>query len=190
MGIAELLLIAAGLSMDAFAVAVGKGLSAKQCGTRHAVIAGAYFGIFQAVMPLIGYFFGEQFEEQITSFDHWVVFGLLSVIGANMIRESFSKEERSGNGSFGFKVMIVMALATSIDALAVGVTFALLPQVIPVAASVIIIGIITFLLSYVGVKIGAALGPRLKRGAEIAGGAILILIGVKILLEHLGVIHF
>jgi putative Mn2+ efflux pump MntP len=188
MGAVELLMIAVGLSMDAFAVAVGKGLCARECGTRHAVIAGAYFGIFQAVMPLIGYFFGTQFEERINAVDHWVVFGLLTVIGLNMIRESFSKSENRNNGSFRFKPMIIMALATSIDALAVGVTFALLhTDIVP---AVLTIGVITFSLSFVGVKLGAALGPRLKTGAEIAGGVILILIGVKILLEHLGVIGF
>lgn len=188
MGIVELLLIAVGLSMDAFAVALSKGLCAKQCGTRHAVIVGAYFGIFQAVMPLIGYFFGVQFEDRINAYDHWVVFGLLLIIGLNMIRESFSKEEKLGNGSFGFKSMIIMALATSIDALAVGITFALLhASIVP---SVLTIGAITFGLSYLGVKLGAALGPRFKSAAEIVGGIILILIGVKVLLEHLGIIGF
>lgn len=188
MGIVELLLIAVGLSMDAFAVALSKGLCAKQCGTRHAVIVGAYFGIFQAVMPLIGYFFGVQFMDRINAYDHWVVFGLLLIIGLNMIRESFSKEEKLGNGSFGFKSMIIMALATSIDALAVGITFALLhASIVP---SVLTIGAITFGLSYLGVKLGAALGPRFKSAAEIVGGIILILIGVKVLLEHLGIIGF
>ncbi len=189
MTIVELLLIAVGLSMDAFAVAVSKGLCAKECGSRHAVIVGAYFGIFQAVMPLLGYFFGEQFEDRISAFDHWIVFGLLAIIGINMIRESFSKEEKS-NSSFGFKSMIVMALATSIDALAVGVTFALLPQAMHILIAVLIIGVTTFLLSFFGVKLGAAIGPRLKKGAEIAGGVILILIGLKVLLEHLGIFHF
>jgi len=185
----ELLLIAVGLSMDAFAVAVSKGLCVKECKPRHAVIAGTYFGVFQAVMPLIGYFFGVQFADRINAYDHWVAFGLLALIGLNMIRESFSKEE-GGNGSFGFKSMIIMALATSIDALAVGVTFALLPQAIHILLSVLIIGAITFGLSYLGVKLGAAIGPRLKKGAEIAGGVILILIGVKVLLEHLNIIQF
>jgi len=179
-----------GLSMDAFAVAVSKGLCAKECGTRHAVITGAYFGIFQAVMPLIGYFFGVQFAERINAYDHWVAFGLLAIIGLNMIRESFSKEEKNSNGSFGFKSMMLMALATSIDALAVGVTFALLPQALHIAFVVLIIGVITFGISFLGVKLGAAIGPRLKKGAEIAGGVILILIGLKVLLEHLGFIHF
>jgi Predicted membrane protein len=183
----ELILIAIGLSMDAFAVAVGKGLCAKKCGIRPALITGAYFGIFQAVMPLIGYFFGIQFEEAIDAYDHWVVFGLLAVIGANMIREAFSKE-KPGNGSFGFKSMIVMALATSIDALAVGITFALLH--VSIVPSVLIIGAITFTLSFLGVKLGAALGLRLRSGAEIAGGVMLVLIGVKILLEHLGAVGF
>jgi putative Mn2+ efflux pump MntP len=190
MNFVELLLVAVGLSMDAFAVAVSKGLCAKECGTRHAVIAGAYFGIFQAVMPLIGYFFGEQFEERINAYDHWVVFGLLAIIGINMIRESFSKEEKNGNGSFGFKSMTLMALATSIDALAVGVTFALLPKELHIVFAVLIIGAITFGLSFLGVKLGAAIGPRLKKGAEIAGGVILILIGLKVLLEHLSIIRF
>jgi len=186
MGLTELLMIAAGLSMDAFAVSVGKGLSAKDCSTRHAVTAGAYFGVFQTVMPVAGFFLGAQFERYVNAVGHWVVFGLLCVIGANMIRESFGKAERSGNGSFGFKSMIPLALATSIDALAVGVTFALLhASLIP---SVLIIGAVTFLLSFAGVKLGVAIGPRLKSAAEIAGGAILIIIGLKVLLEHLGVI--
>ena len=190
MTIVELLLIAVGLSMDAFAVAVCKGLCAKECRPRHAVITGAYFGIFQAVMPLIGYFFGVQFANRINAYDHWIAFGLLVLIGLNMIRESFSKEEKTGNGSFGFKSMIFMALATSIDALAVGITFALLPQELHIGPAVLIIGVITFGLSYLGVKIGAAIGPRLKKGAEIAGGIILILMGVKILFEHLNIIQF
>lgn len=190
MGFIELLFIAVGLSMDAFAVSVSKGLCAKDCGTKHALTAGAYFGIFQAVMPLIGYFFGEQFEERITAYDHWVAFGLLVIIGINMIRESFGKGEKPGNGSFGFKSMIIMALATSIDALAVGITFALLPETMHIAPTVLIIGAITFTLSFLGVKVGAALGQRFKSRAEIAGGVILILIGVKILLEHLGIIGF
>ncbi len=188
MGFIELLLIALGLSMDAFAVAVSKGLSAKDCGTKHALTAGAYFGIFQAVMPLIGFFFGVQFEDIIEAYDHWVVFGVLLLIGLNMIREAFGKGERSGNGSFGFKSMIIMALATSIDALAAGITFALLH--VSIAASALTIGVITFTLSFLGVKLGAALGLRFKSGAEIAGGVILILIGVKILLKHLGIIGF
>lgn len=188
MGLVELLLIAVGLSMDAFAVALSKGLCAKECKPHHAVVVGAYFGVFQAVMPLLGYFFGTQFAKHINAFDHWVVFGLLLVIGGNMIRESFSKEEKESSDSFGFKPMIVMALATSIDALAVGITFALLH--VKIVPSVLTIGVITFALSYIGVRLGAALGPRFKSGAEIAGGCILILIGVKILLEHLGVIAF
>lgn len=189
MSILEILLLGIGLSMDAFAVSICKGLSAKRLQTRHYLIIGAWFGGFQALMPTIGYFLGSTFEQYITAFDHWVAFVLLSVIGAGMIKESLSKEESNGNDSFSFKTMLLLALATSIDALAVGITFALLPDVnVPLA--VCLIGITTFVCSAAGLKVGNLFGLKYKAKAELAGGIILILIGLKILLEHLGVISF
>lgn len=189
MSILEILLLGIGLSMDAFAVSICKGLSAKRLQTRHYLIIGAWFGGFQALMPTIGFFLGSTFEQYITAFDHWVAFALLSAIGAGMIKESLSKEESNGNDSFSFKTMLLLALATSIDALAVGITFALLPDVnVPLA--VCLIGITTFVCSAAGLKVGNLFGLKYKAKAELAGGIILILIGLKILLEHLGVISF
>ena len=189
MSILEILLLGIGLSMDAFAVSICKGLSAKRLQTRHYLIIGAWFGGFQALMPTIGFFLGSTFEQYITAFDHWVAFVLLSAIGAGMINESLSKEESNGNDSFSFKTMLLLALATSIDALAVGITFALLPDVnVPLA--VCLIGITTFVCSAAGLKVGNLFGLKYKAKAELAGGIILILIGLKILLEHLGVISF
>ena len=182
MGIIELLVLAVGLSMDAFAVSICKGLSVKQVKLRHSAVAGAYFGGFQALMPLIGWLLGRQFESLIKSVDHWIAFGLLAMIGANMIRESFDKSD-SVNDSFSFKTMLPLAVATSIDALAVGVTFAFLDVNILLAIS--LIGATTFLISAAGVKIGNAFGTKFKSKAEIAGGVILILLGIKILMEHL-----
>lgn len=186
MGFLELFLIAVGLSMDAFAVAICKGLSVRKLKLSHMLITGAYFGVFQAVMPLIGYYLGQTFESYITSFDHWIAFVLLSLIGANMIRESFSKEEDEYNASFSFKTMLPLAVATSIDALAVGVTFGLM-QGVNIFSAVGLIGVTTLVLSFVGVKIGNVFGSKYKSKAELAGGIILILMGIKILLEHLGV---
>ena len=189
MSILEILLLGIGLSMDAFAVSICKGLSTKRLQTRHYLIIGAWFGGFQALMPTIGYFLGSTFEQYITAFDHWVAFILLAAIGAGMIKESLSKEESNGNDSFSFKTMLLLALATSIDALAVGITFALLPDVnVPLA--VCLIGITTFVCSAAGLKVGNLFGLKYKAKAELAGGIILILIGLKILLEHLGVISF
>ncbi len=189
MSILEILLLGIGLSMDAFAVSICKGLSTKRLQTRHYLIIGAWIGGFQALMPTIGFFLGSTFEQYITAFDHWVAFVLLSVIGAGMIKESLSKEESNGNDSFSFKTMLLLALATSIDALAVGITFALLPDVnVPLA--VCLIGITTFVCSAAGLKVGNLFGLKYKAKAELAGGIILILIGLKILLEHLGVISF
>ena len=189
MSILEILLLGIGLSMDAFAVSICKGLSTKKLQIKHYLIIGAWFGGFQALMPTIGYFLGSTFEQYITAFDHWVAFVLLAAIGANMIKESFSKEESETNSSFAFKPMLLMALATSIDALAVGITFALLPDVnVPLA--VCLIGVTTFVCSAAGLKVGNLFGLRYKAKAELAGGIILILIGLKILLEHLGVISF
>lgn len=189
MSISELLLIAVGLSMDAFAVSICKGLATKKVGVKHMLVVGLWFGGFQALMPLIGYFLGSTFEEYITRFDHWVAFVLLALIGGNMIREALSGEEEKANDSLGVREMLTLAVATSIDALAVGVTFALLPGV-NIAAAVSFIGVITFVISAAGIKVGNAFGTKCKSKAELAGGVILILIGLKILLEHLGVINF
>lgn len=189
MGIIEVLFIAVGLSMDAFAVAICKGLSVEKLKFKHLLIVGLWFGAFQAIMPTIGYFLGSTFEKYITAYDHWVAFALLLLIGANMIREGLSKDEEKVDDSFSFKGMFLLAVATSIDALAVGLTFSLFPQM-NVPLSVGIIGATTFVISAAGVKIGNLFGCRYKSKAEIAGGVILILIGVKILLQHLGVISF
>ena len=189
MGFVELFLIAVGLSMDAFAVSVCKGLSERSLKAKHYFIIGAWFGGFQALMPLIGYLLGSAFEQYITSFDHWVAFVLLGLIGGNMIREAFSKDEEDQDASFGFKTMLLLAIATSIDALAVGITFALLPDV-NIFAAIGLIGVTTFILSAFGLKVGNVFGTKYKSKAEFAGGVILILIGTKILLEHLGVINF
>lgn len=183
----ELLIIAVGLSMDAFAVAVCKGLAQKQHNMKNSLITGAYFGGFQALMPLLGYFLGTQFADAITAVDHWIAFALLSLIGINMIRESRSCDAKA-NSSFGFKNMVVLSLATSIDALAIGITFAFLK--VDIVSAVLTIGAITFAISFVGVKLGSVFGIRFKSKAEITGGVILILMGLKILLEHLGVISF
>ena len=185
----ELFLIAVGLSMDAFAVSICKGLSTKKLTARHYLIIGLWFGGFQAIMPAIGYLLGSTFERYITAVDHWVAFVLLSLIGAGMIREALSKEEDKVNDSFAPLTMLLLALATSIDALAVGITFALLPDV-NIAAAVSFIGVITYILSAIGLKVGNVFGLRYKAKAEFVGGAILILIGLKILLEHLGILSF
>lgn len=185
MGFIELFLIAVGLSMDAFAVSVCKGLSVKKVGVKHAALAGLYFGGFQFLMPVIGYLLGFRFESVIETVDHWVAFVLLAFIGGNMIKESFGKAEEL-NDDFGVKTMLLMAVATSIDALAVGITFAFLEvQILPAAG---LIGVTTFLLSFAGIYIGNVFGARYKSKSELAGGIILVLIGVKILLEHLGIL--
>lgn len=190
MSLAELFIIAVGLSMDAFAVAVCKGLSVYKLKSKHMLITGLWFGGFQGLMPLIGYFLGSTFEKYITPIDHWIAFVLLGLIGMNMIKESFGKEEEDcSDASFSIKTMFVMAVATSIDALAVGITFALLPDV-NITAAVLFIGVITFILSCIGIKIGNVFGAKFKSKAEFAGGAILILMGAKILFEHLGIINF
>lgn len=189
MTLLELFFIAVGLSMDAFAVSVCKGLSTRELKAKHYLCVGAWFGGFQALMPLIGYLLGSSFEGYINRFDHWIAFALLALIGGNMVKESFEKDVEKCDGSFAFKTMFVMAVATSIDALAVGITFALLPDV-NIAAAVSFIGITTFILSAVGLKVGNIFGLKYKNKAELAGGIILILIGLKILLEHLGVIRF
>lgn len=183
MGIIELTLLAVGLSMDAFAVSICKGLSEENAGWKHMAIAGLWFGGFQALMPLIGYFLGSAFIDYISSVDHWIAFILLGLIGLNMIKESFSKEEEEVSDSFAVKTMFLMAIATSIDALAVGITFAFLNVNIIFAVSVI--GITTFGFSAAGIKIGSIFGCRFKSKAEFAGGLILIFLGIKILIEHL-----
>lgn len=183
MSFPELLLIAVGLSMDAFAVSICKGLSLQRLRARHTVLVGLYFGGFQALMPLIGWALGYRFEHIIESVDHWIAFFLLAIIGLSMIREANKVEEV--NDDLGFKTMLLLAVATSIDALAVGVTFAFLQVRILPAAS--LIGVTTFLLSTVGVYIGHVFGLKYRARAEIAGGVILIGIGLKILLEHLGI---
>lgn len=187
MGIFELIFIALGLSMDAFAVSVCKGLSTQWLKPKQYFIIGAWFGGFQAIMPAIGYILGSAFERYITKYDHWIAFVLLIIIGGNMIKEGFSKEESNSNSSFGFSTMLILAVATSIDALAVGITFALLPDV-NIISAVSLIGCITFVMSAIGLKVGNIFGLKYKSKAEIAGGIILILIGTKILLEHLGIL--
>lgn len=185
MGFFELLLIAVGLSMDAFAVSICKGLSLQNLKKRHAALVGLYFGGFQFLMPVLGWALGYRFEHVIESVDHWIAFGLLVLIGASMIREAKQTDELDDD--LGFKTMLLLAIATSIDALAVGVTFAFLQVHVLPAAS--LIGVTTFLLSALGVYIGHLFGLRYKAKAEIAGGVILIFIGVKILLEHLGILQ-
>lgn len=188
MGFAELLLIAIGLSMDAFAVSICKGLSVKKIGAKHVLTAGLYFGGFQAIMPMLGFLLGFKFERFIVSVDHWVAFVLLALIGGNMIKEALSDDEESLDGSFSPKTMLPLAVATSIDALAVGISFAFLGVDIVMAAS--LIGVTTFVISGAGIVVGNVFGAKYKNKAEIAGGVILILIGLKILLEHLGIISF
>ena len=184
MGLIELVLIAVGLSMDAFAVSVCKGLAMPKCTFKKAAIVGLWFGGFQALMPAIGYVLGAQFQEAIASIDHWIAFVLLALIGGNMIHEALDNDEEEADASLDVKTMFLLAVATSIDALAIGITFAFLKvNIIP---AVCFIGIVTFIISFAGVKIGNVFGARYKNKAEIVGGIILILLGLKILLEHLG----
>lgn len=190
MGNIELLVLAVGLAMDAFAVSVCKGLSTRKLELKHYILIGLWFGGFQALMPTIGYFLGTTFEKYIVQFDHWIAFILLAFIGGNMLKEGLGKEvEEETDASFSVKNMFVLAVATSIDALAVGITFALLPDV-NIGLAVGSIGVITFVLSAIGLKIGNVFGTKYKSKAEIFGGCVLILIGTKILLEHLGIINF
>lgn len=184
MGILEILLISIGLAMDAFAVSVCKGLSMKKMNWKKAIIIALYFGIFQAIMPVIGYFFGVSFQGLVTKIDHWIILGILAFIGGNMIKESFDKEKTEANDNIDIKTMTLLAIATSIDALAVGITFAFFK--IKLLSVVTLIGVITFILCIFGVKIGNKFGTKYERKAELVGGIILILIGLKILLEHLG----
>lgn len=197
MSFVEILLIGIGLSMDAFSVSICKGLTTKQFSWKMALTCGLWFGFFQALMPVIGYFLGEQFEEYITAVDHWIAFGLLFLIGANMIREAVWGKTENGEQekeNFPFSVfrsqlqMFQLAIATSIDALAVGISFACIQ--VKIWSSILIIGVTTFLFSVLGVKIGNVFGSKFEKSAGIVGGIILILIGLKILLEHLGILNF
>ena len=191
MGFAELLLIGVGLSMDAFAVAICQGLSMTKIRWGHALTVGLYFGGFQALMPFIGWMLGSQFAGRIQRYDHWIAFILLAFIGGNMIREALSDgedEEAAVGAGVDHKKLFFMAVATSIDALAVGVTFAFLDTAILPAIS--IIGCTTFCISVAGIAVGCWFGARYKKRAEVTGGAILVLLGIKILLEHLGLIAF
>ena len=187
MGFAELLILAIGLSMDAFAVSICKGLSMKKAGLKEGSICGAWFGGFQALMPVIGFFLGSLFSDAIKAFDHWVAFGLLVIIGANMLKEAFTKCDccEDHDADLSAKGMFVMAVATSIDALAVGISLAMAGDV-NIWLAVALIGVVTFLMCAMGVKIGNIFGSRFEKKAQIAGGVILVLLGVKILLEHLG----
>lgn len=188
MGLLELFLLAVGLSMDAFAVALCKGLCMRRMDKRQAVLIASFFGGFQALMPAIGWFLGTQFESYITSFDHWVAFGLLVIIGISMLKEAFSKEEEEIDCTVkqDIKGLFLLAIATSIDALAVGITFAFLKvNLIP---AVTLIGCTTFVLSFIGVWAGHRFGLKYQKKAQLAGGAVLILMGLKILLDHLNVL--
>ena len=188
MGVIEILMIGVGLAMDAFAVSVCKGLSVRQVTWKHVLIPAVYFGVFQGLMPLVGWLLGIQFQSLITSIDHWIAFILLLLIGANMIREAMGEEEGETNDSFSFLIMVTLAVATSIDALAVGITFAFLE--VSIWLAVALISGVTFVISAAGVKIGNVFGAKFQRKAEVLGGVILILIGTKILLEHLGLLSF
>lgn len=188
MGTIELLLLSIGLGMDAFAVAVCKGISMKRMNWKKASIIGLYFGGFQALMPVLGYFLGSTFENVITNLDHWIAFILLGIIGGNMIKDSFSNECDNFDDDVSFKTMLILSIATSIDALAVGITFAFLRVNLVLAIS--IIGIITFVLSVIGTKVGNRFGDKYEKKAEFVGGVILVLLGTKILLEHLNILNF
>jgi len=185
----DIFLIGVALSMDAFAVSVCKGLSVKKAGVKHVLTVGVYFGGFQALMPMLGFLLGYKFESFITNIDHWIAFVLLAIIGGNMIREALGKDEDDKeNDDFSFRAMLPLAVATSIDALAVGISFAFLGVDIVTAA--LLIGATTFVLSGAGIFVGNIFGSKYKSKAELAGGIVLILIGAKILLEHLGIISF
>ena len=189
MGFAELLLLAVGLSADAFAVSICKGVCQSRAGWRNMATVGLWFGGFQALMPMLGFFLGTAFRDYITAFDHWIAFGLLAFIGGKMIYDSFGAPE-SGDCSLKAADMLMAALATSIDALAIGVTFSMLLNTGEMFGAIGLIGVTTFLLSALGMKIGSAFGDKFSNKAQLLGGVILVLIGLKILLEHLGVIAF
>ena len=185
MSLFTLFITAVGLSMDAFAVSICKGLALKKINLKKACLAGLWFGGFQALMPLLGYLLGSRFKQAVESLDHWIAFVLLSLIGINMIKEALSKDEEKADASLSARAMLPLAVATSIDALAVGVTYAFLQ--VDILPAVSFIGVITFVLSALGMKVGSVFGTRYKSKAEIAGGVILIFIGLKILAEHLGI---
>lgn len=188
MGFWELLLLAVGLSMDAFAVSICKGLCMNKAGLREGAICGAWFGGFQALMPMIGFFLGTLFADAIKKFDHWVAFGLLAIIGINMLKEALKKCDcEEHDADLSFKTMLIMAVATSIDALAVGISLAMAGSV-NIWLAMLLIGAVTFAICAAGVKIGSVFGNKFEKKAQVAGGVILILLGVKILLEHLGVL--
>ena len=180
----SLVLIAVGLAMDAFAVSICKGLAMKKPSLKAILVVGIWFGFFQALMPVIGYNLGSSFYDYIADYDHWIAFILLAVIGVNMIREALSDEEEGVDDSTGFRTMLILAIATSIDALAVGISLAMTGD--DILTSAVLIGVITFLISAFGVKIGSVFGDRFGKKAELVGGVILIVIGLRILLEHLG----
>ncbi len=186
MGIVELFILAVGLSMDAFAVSICKGLSLRKINVKHMCIAGAWFGGFQALMPLIGYLLGNFFTNMITKYAHWIAFFLLLILGGKMIKEAFEEEEQLDN-SMDTKTMFLLAVATSIDALAVGVTFAFLK--VNIIAAVLFIGCVTFVCSAFGVKVGSIFGAKYNRKAQILGGIILVGIGIKILADGLGLLY-
>ena len=188
MGLLEIFVIGLGLAMDAFAVSICKGLAMKKMNWKKAIIIAVYFGIFQAFMPTAGYFLGSTFSEFVQKVDHWIAFILLAIIGGNMIKESRDDEAENRNDRVDIKTMVILAIATSIDALAVGVTFSFFE--VNLLAAVTIIGIITFTLSVLGVVIGNKFGDKFQNKAELTGGIILILIGLKILLEHLEILRF
>ena len=191
MNIVDVILLAVSLSMDAFAVALCKGLALKKITLKNCLTVGAWFGIFQGAMPLLGYLLGSTFADKIQAIDHWIAFGLLAIIGGNMIKEALGKDEECVDCSLGVKAMLPMAIATSIDALAVGVSFAFTEFTHDwfVYLAFVLIAIITCTLSAIGVKLGNIFGTKYKKKAEFAGGAILIILGLKILLEGLGVIQ-
>lgn len=186
MGLIELFILAVGLSMDAFAVSVCKGLAMERPTWRRAVVPGLWFGAFQGLMPLLGWLLGSRFAQYITAVDHWIAFALLVILGVNMLREARRADDGEADASLGVKTMLAMAVATSIDALAVGVTFAFLE--VAIVPAVCFIACVTFVISTLGVKVGALFGDRLQAKAEALGGIILIVLGVKILLEHVGVL--
>lgn len=186
MDLLTLLTLAVGLAMDAFAVSICKGLAMREKVLKKGIIVGLWFGGFQALMPTIGFFLGTQFKDQITSIDHWIAFVLLGLIGINMVKEALSNDEEQADDSIAVKKMFMLAVATSIDALAVGITFAFLN--VHIVSAALMIGVCTFLISFAGVKIGNIFGTKYKSKAELAGGIILILLGFKILFEHLHIL--
>ena len=183
MSIFEIVLMAVALAMDAFAVAICKGLATKEVQIKHMLVVGAWFGIFQALMPFIGCTIGAAFLSYIEAIDHWIAFFLLSIIGINMIKESAFKDKKQENNLLDFKTLLPLAIATSIDALAVGITLSVLK--VNLFSALVIIGIITYILSFIGVIIGNKIGSKISHLAELFGGIILLLIGIKILFEHL-----